>query len=418
MQVNQAHFNTLMDQFSIPSKSKIGIGISGGADSLFLAVMLKEWAKKQHITLVALTVNHNLRAEAKQEAEDVARQMKKLKIEHHILTYQGPKPTSRIEEQARFIRYTLFQDFCAKHGISYVCLAHHSDDQAETFFARLTRGSGVDGLAAIRPITHRENLILLRPMLTLNKTDIIDTLKAKHLTWAEDPMNHDIAFERVRWRKQLKTLWQTGLTKAGLLLSAKRLARASEALNFYTDQFIENYTEIDNRGFAKIKVEALKKQPTEIQLRVLSNLINLIGNSPVILSLDAVERVLETPKKRITLGHCHLIYNRHFLFIAKEHARQPLPQNVPAKCWTNWDRFQVWSAQPAIIRAGMKKKSEKDIPYLVQQSFPFFEFPKKLEKDEKVDYNPQTTYIETYINFTPQHKDDKWQNQIIQTKKA
>ena len=388
-----------MDEMTLPECTVIGVGVSGGADSLFLTVMLKEWAKEKGIKLIALTVNHNLRAEAVAEAKHVARQMKKYGIEHHILTYTGEKPTSRIEEKARNIRYTLLQNFCDKHNILCLCLAHHSDDQAETFFARLARGSGLDGLCAIHPVSKRGKLTLIRPLLTLNKTDILDTLKAKRLTWAEDPMNQDETFERVRWRKQLTTLWQTGLTKAGLLLTAKRLQRAKQALDFYTDLFWEQSVQIDNRGFAKINVTDFKNIPLEIRLRVLAKALEIIGQSGQPISMEALEKALTTMKRRFTLAHCHVITHRKLIFIAKEYARQEKEKKVPAKRWTQWDRFRIWCDVDATIYAGTTKKTNKNIPYLVQQSFPIIEIKKTLEKNQKLDYNLNSSHIKTLIEF-------------------
>lgn len=393
-----------MDTFDIPTDSVIGVGVSGGADSLCLTVLLNNWCQKCGIKMVALTVNHNLRSEAAKEAEWVAKQMKQLNIEHHILTYNGSKPTTRIEEKAREIRYDLLQEFCIQNNIKYVCLAHHSDDQSETFFARLARGSGVDGLCAIHPISKRENLTLIRPLLSIDKSDILGTLKEKKIVWVEDPMNRDTTFERVRWREQLKTLWQTGLTKAGILLSAKRLQRAKEALNFYTDLFFKTHVQIDERGFAKISKSAFEQIPLEIRLRVLAKTLDIIGQSDTPVSMEALENALMYFKPRFTLAHCHVITHRNHIFIAKEHARQEPQKNIPAKKWIRWDRFRIWCDQPAIVHAGATKKTHKNIPYLVQQSFPIVKAKKTLEKNQNLDYNLNTSHIKTKIEFIVKNK--------------
>ena len=393
-----------MGSFNIPTNSVIGVGVSGGADSLCLAILLNEWGKKHGHKIIALTVNHNLRSEAAEEAEWVADQMKKLGVEHHVLTYTGPKPKTRVEEKAREIRYQLLQEFCDKNKIEFVCLAHHSDDQSETFFARLSRGSGIDGLCAIHPISKRKNLTLLRPLLGVDKTEILDTLKFQKMTWVEDPMNKDTFYERVRWREQLKTLWQTGLTKAGVLLSAKRLVRAKEALNFYTDSFFNSHVQIDERGFAKISKSAFNDIPMEIRLRVLAKTLDIIGQSETPLSMEALEKALETFKPRFTLAHCHIITHQKHIFIAKEHARQEPEKNIPAKKWIQWDRFRIWCEEPAVVHAGITKKIYKNIPYLVQQSFPIIEPKKTLEKSQKLDYKHNTSHIKKIIEFTVKNK--------------
>ena len=393
-----------MDTFDLPANAVIGVGISGGADSLCLAVLLKDWSKKNGHKIVALTVNHNLRSEAAQEAEWVARQMKQLNIEHHILTYTGSKPKTRIEEKAREIRYHLLQEFCHQNNIQYICLAHHSNDQSETFFARLARGSGIDGLCAIHPISKRENLTLLRPLLHVDKTEILETLASKNLTWVEDPMNQDDIFERVRWRKQLTTLWKTGLTQSGILLTTKRLQRAKEALNFYTDLFFKTHVQIDERGFAKISKKAFLDLPLEIRLRVLTKTLDIIGQSETPLSMESLESALMDLKPRFTLAHCHIITSRGYIFVAKEYARQEPQKNIPAKKWIRWDRFRIWCDRPAIVHAGATKKTHKNIPYLVQQSFPIVEAKKTLEKNPKLDYNLNTSHMKTKIEFIVKNK--------------
>lgn len=388
-----------MATFNIPHQSTVGVGVSGGADSLCLAVLLNNWGQKHGIKIVGLTINHNLRDEAAEEANWVACQMKKLNIEHHILTYNGPKPTTRIEEKARDIRYNLLQEFCNKNNIQYICLAHHSDDQSETFFARLARGSGIDGLCSINPIAQRGNLTLIRPFLNTNKEDILNTLKSKKISWVEDPMNQDTTFERVRWRLELKNLWRIGLTKTGILLSTKRLQRAKEALNFYTDLFFKTHVKIDERGFAKIAISEFEQIPMEIRLRVFAKTLDTIGQSETPLSMESLENALSNFKKCFTLAHCHIISYRKHIFIAKEHARQEPLKNIPAKKWITWDRFRIWCEKPAIIYAGTSKKTQKNIPFLVQQSFPIVEIKKTLEKSKKLDYNLNTSHIKIYIEF-------------------
>ena len=135
------------------TESVVAVGVSGGADSLALALMLKDAGK----SVVALTVNHCLRKEAQAEAEYVASLMKKHGIEHHILLWnEGAKIAKGIEEAARVARYKLMFDYCKKHKIKVLATAHHMRDQAETFLLRLQRGSGLFGLSAMLPVTERE----------------------------------------------------------------------------------------------------------------------------------------------------------------------------------------------------------------------------------------------------------------------
>lgn len=393
-------FDAQMNAYRLPAHAPIAVGVSGGADSMALAVLLKNWAHKNAHSLVAVTVDHQLRPESVTEARFVATQMKNLGIEHHILTWEGKKPATRIEERAREARYYLLADFCARRGIRYLCIAHHSSDQAETFLSRLARGSGVDGLAAMKPLATRGNLTVLRPLLSCHKSQLYDLLISQRLNWVNDPMNEDENFERVRWRKNLKVIEQLGLPLNAINTSAKRLARAAKALQFYTEDFIQNHVTIDSRGFALINKDAFHAQPEEIRIRTMGALIETIGQSGKALPYAALEKTVERLPQKATLGSCHIISHKHGIFIAKEAARMPAGTKVKAGQKTKWDRFYIIANRDGFIKAHVPEVKEKGIPFLVQQSFPYF----SLEKNAKLDYKELATYIELHIEFLPQNK--------------
>lgn len=393
-------FDEQMNAYRLPVHAPIAVGVSGGADSMALAVLLKNWAHKNAHPLVAVTVDHRLRPESGKEASFVASQMKDLSIEHHILTWDGKKPKTRLEEKAREARYNLLADFCARRGIRYLCIAHHGGDQTETFLSRLARGSGIDGLAAMKPLATRGNLTVLRPLLSCDKAQLAGLLVNHRLRWVNDPMNEDENFERVRWRKNLGTFERLGLPSDAINTSAKRLARAAQALHFYTEEFIKNHVSIDSRGFAVIDKEPYNRLPDEIRLRVLGALIEAIGQSGKALSYAALEKTVANLPQKATLGTCHIIENKNGIFVAKEAARMPAETKVKAGQKTKWDRFQIFANRDGFIKARIPDDKEENIPFLVQQSFPYF----SLEKNAKLDYKELATYIELHIEFLPQNK--------------
>ena len=142
----------------------IAAGVSGGADSMALAVLLHAWAGARGGRVTALTVDHGLRPEAAREARRAGRTLRSLGIGHRSLRWEGPSPTANLQAEARRIRYGLLEDWCARHGVLQLALAHHRDDQAETLLLRLGRGSGLDGLAAMSPVSARAHIRLLRPL--------------------------------------------------------------------------------------------------------------------------------------------------------------------------------------------------------------------------------------------------------------
>src|SRR5690606_21458404 len=123
----------------------------------------------------ALTVDHGLRAESAQEAKAVAAWVKDWpRIRHSVLNISALRGQSRRMEQAREKRYEVMARYCADKKIGHLFLAHHLDDQAETFLFRLAKGSGLDGLAAMKPRQrYDDNLVLLRPLLDTPKAALI-----------------------------------------------------------------------------------------------------------------------------------------------------------------------------------------------------------------------------------------------------
>ena len=132
--------------------------------------------------------------------------MKTFGIEHHILVWEGEKPKTGIEEMAREARYALLQDWCENNDVRVLAIAHHAKDQAETFFLRLQRGSGLFGLSGMQAVSQRGNLKIIRPLLHTEPEKLKDYLRGKNLGWVEDPSNQCEDFLRVKIRKRLDNL--------------------------------------------------------------------------------------------------------------------------------------------------------------------------------------------------------------------
>ena len=122
-------------------------------------------------------VDHNIRKNSKSEAIEVKKLLKKHKINLIVLTNKK-KFDKNIQSNAREIRYKKLINFCKKKKIKIFLTAHHLEDQVETFFIRLSRGSGLKGLSSMRPITKVDNQVsLLRPLLDTKKKEFIKNLK-------------------------------------------------------------------------------------------------------------------------------------------------------------------------------------------------------------------------------------------------
>ncbi len=271
--------SAFFDKYDIAAAQDIAVGVSGGADSMALCFALAE--ELPEINIHALTVDHGLRDDSAGEALHVAEQLSRLSnVTHHILKWdhRGDAPDARIQELARHARYDLMAGYMAEHKISHLFLGHHMDDQAETFLFRLAKGSGVDGLSCMLPVKkHMSGIILCRPMLGIEKSEILGFCKENEIGFINDPSNDCDEYARVRLRKSMGVLAAEGLSAKRLAVCATRHARAREALEFFAYRAFDGC--LVNKGAKRtvFNYSELISNPEEIILRVISHAMSQIN---------------------------------------------------------------------------------------------------------------------------------------------
>ncbi len=174
------------------ANARFGVAVSGGPDSMALLHILHHIAPGR---VFAATIDHQLRAAAADEAAMVAQYCSDWGISHHILYPETPI-TGSLQAAARAVRYALLDRWRIAQDIDWILTAHHADDQLETLLMRLQRGSGSAGLAGVRA----RNGHIVRPMLGVRRSDIMAYCAHHGLKTAQDPSNHDPAFDRARLR--------------------------------------------------------------------------------------------------------------------------------------------------------------------------------------------------------------------------
>jgi tRNA(Ile)-lysidine synthase len=179
----------------------LAVGVSGGRDSLALALCAAEWAAARGGRVEAVTVDHRLRDESADEARQVGEWLSAAGIAHHVLVRDGERPLRGVEAAARGARYALLEDFCRARGFLHLLVGHHASDQGETQALRRARGSGPDGLAGMAPVRETPHLRILRPFLGVPRARLTATLAARGHPWIEDPSNHDPRFARASLRR-------------------------------------------------------------------------------------------------------------------------------------------------------------------------------------------------------------------------
>ena len=260
------------------------LAVSGGPDSVALMWLVARWrrALSRGPRLVAVTVDHGLRAEAAREAREVKKLARTLDIEHRTMRWNGTKPSTGVPAAARAERYRLLAQAAHRAGARHILTAHTRDDQAETLLMRLLRGSGIAGLSAMARETNRDGLTLARPLLSIPKSRLVATLVKAKIDFADDPTNHDTAFTRPRLRALLPMLAAEGGDARGLARLAARLARANEAVEVLTDG-AERYLLLKGgaaprKDGRELDAEAFAALPEEIRLRLLMRAINRFGH--------------------------------------------------------------------------------------------------------------------------------------------
>ncbi|MDX2158338.1 MAG: tRNA lysidine(34) synthetase TilS [Hyphomicrobiaceae bacterium] len=300
--------------------------------------------------VVVLTVDHGLREASAREAELVKSAALQLGFAHQTLVWRhdgdrseqpcgaqaaGP-PSSGIQEKARRARYGLMAD-CIEHETwtlsqagelrshplspghakRTIVTAHHRDDLVETFLMRLKRGSGIDGLSAIRSIEtvrrspspdrpYPTEIDLCRPLLDIPRTRLLATARAWAIDWCEDPSNDIEEFERVRLRRDMTSLEALGYGQCALHLSVRRLQKAREIVERHQAERLARWMDspslvetnaglfasIDPSGAGISWSELLSPaggNDAEIMLRILRQLMQSFGGQPVPPGLSQIE---------------------------------------------------------------------------------------------------------------------------------
>jgi tRNA(Ile)-lysidine synthase len=253
----------------------LAVAVSGGADSMALALLSHEWAHARRGRILAFTVDHALRPESRAEARTVARWMKRRGIAHRILPWRGTKPGTGIQAAAREARYRLLGEACRAAGALHLLLAHTRDDQAETVLLRLASGSGPHGLAAMPAVREHADHRLLRPLLGVARARLRATLEARSQEWIEDPSNRDERFARIRVRRALAEGKDDHA--AAIAAAAGELGRFRADRERAVAGILARAVHLFPEGYARLDPAALAAAPPEIGWRALAALLATVG---------------------------------------------------------------------------------------------------------------------------------------------
>lgn len=331
----------------------LGVAVSGGRDSMALALLADAWARARGGQVVALTVDHALRPESAAEAAQVAVWMAARGIPHETLVWTGDKPAAGIQEAARGARHRLLAGACRRRGLLHLCLAHQRDDQAETLLFRLAHGSGPDGLAGMSPLRHADDVRLLRPLLDVPRAVLTATCLRFGQAWIDDPGNTAPRYARGRLRAAEDARAALGLGDAILADTARRSAAARASLEGAAAAALARHAQLLPEGYALID-PAFLHLDGEVRRRMLTPLLVAVGGQSHPPRWDEADRLTArladlAPGRSATLAGCAIRrLGGGRLLLTREEGRVAPPCPLVPGEERLWDgRFLVrWRSRP------------------------------------------------------------------------
>ena len=319
---------------------KFAVAVSGGPDSLALAFLSKCFILKNKINqnIKFFIVDHKLRKESSIEADSLKKFLIKFDIKCEILEWSRKKPNSNIQAIARKQRYMLLKKACKKFKTSDLLTGHHKDDLYENFFIRMLRGSGLKGLTSFADlyIKMEDDFRILRPLIKIQKKELIYISKSVFNFFVNDPSNQNLTFQRSRIRRLILDLENEGLDKKKLDLTIKNLKSADLVIKTYVEKNIKNNAKylIKNNKYI-LNQNFFVNQADEVVFRSFSEILRKVSGryypprgkkikdaiSKCIFPYYKVKSELNVKKEvdlKITLGRCYIQRINQTVIISKE----------------------------------------------------------------------------------------------------
>jgi tRNA(Ile)-lysidine synthase len=300
-------FLNFKDKLNKLNKKKYLVAVSGGPDSLALVALTKAYQYLSRSKFYYALVDHGIRKNSHLEALKVKNLLRKKQISLKIFSNKK-KINKNIQAEARIIRYNILLNFCKKNKIKTLLTAHNLEDQVETFFMRLSRGSGLKGLSAMKSINKIDNQVtLVRPLLNVQKKFLIKISKNIFGNYIKDPSNKNTKFLRTKIRNLKKPLEKSGIKYEQIFKSIQNLSHSKATLDEYLsdifDQLIKKKNKEISINFKKYIV--LKK---DLKIALINESIKQLKKNYYDLRSKKVENLITILKRpdfrKATLGGC------------------------------------------------------------------------------------------------------------------
>ncbi len=331
----------------------LAVAVSGGPDSRALALLAAHWAQARQGRITALVIDHGLRPESADEMRQTLAWLHALLLPAEGLRVEVA-PGNR-QAQARTARYGALTGWCREQGVLHLLLGHHRDDQQETFWQRLARGSGVEGLSGMSALAYRREVRLLRPLLGLSKAELVDFLTQAGHAWITDLSNASEAYQRNRLRRIMPLLEAEGLIPERLEATTQRLGRTAAYVRQQTARFLAMHGGLSEAGYGWMETTAWRAAAPEIAERALRAMLASVRGRDAMPRFEEVARLAEAMRladfRGTTLHGCRVIPHAASgrCYVLRELEAAPLAL-CPAT--QRWDaRYEAQGPEGYLLRA-------------------------------------------------------------------
>ena len=332
-----------------PLTSPLAVALSGGADSMALTLLARDYVAARGGTLVALTVDHRLRPESTAEAAQVAALMQAQGIPHHILTPTQVEAGNNLQQRARQWRYDALTAWCRAQRVVHCLLAHQAGDNRETVAMQQARGDTADGESGMARTRNHGGVRFLRPLLMMERAELEDFLRSIPMGWIEDPSNRNPHFARVRMRAALA---DDPAAVAACTAQIARGAAERRARDAALAEAALQCVRLMPTGEAMLDVAHWQGLAPWLRSQLLADLLTTIDGSAyrprahetATLAEAMLQQILHRSKKmlRRTLHRCEIEVEGERATIRRELARVEGPRTLIGGGECIWDRrFRV-----------------------------------------------------------------------------
>lgn len=296
------------------------VGVSAGPDSMALLFLLSKWMKSENWKIKVAYVDHGLRRAAKEEKECVEKISKQLGVDF-VWGYKNTRLLQRqqklsLEEAARKLRYEFLRKEANKYTSAKIVLAHHLNDQVETFFVNVLKGSGLGGLSGMKA---KEGNII-RPLLQVSKKEILQYIKEKKISYCMDASNQDVSMLRNQVRHRLLPYIKKHF-RWNLYKTLPRMMSVLKDEHEFIEEWMNAYDPLPKTKEHRVSVPTFIAWPEAIQRRF-------------------IKKILDAMSTQRNYSSFHIEAARELFFNPVSNKKLLLPEGIVAK---KLKREVVWS---------------------------------------------------------------------------